>query len=78
MHIPLTTQLYFKDDPYIAKDPWASRKPSSVIDLKQDGRTLHGNQNARVNGLHTREAKAERRSVLEFLRKVRRTIDKLK
>ena len=42
MHIPLTTQLYFKDDPYIAKDPWASRKPSLVIDLKQDGKTLHG------------------------------------
>ena len=42
IHTPLTTQLYFKDDPYIAKDPWASRKPSLVIDLKQDGKTLHG------------------------------------
>ena len=42
MHIPLTTQVYFKDDPYIAKDPWASRKPSLAIDLKQDGKALHG------------------------------------
>jgi catechol 1,2-dioxygenase len=42
MHIPLTTQLYFKDDPYIAKDPWAGRKPSLAIDLKQDGKSLHG------------------------------------
>ena len=42
LHIPLTTQLYFKDDPYIAKDPWASRKPSMAIGLKQDGKYLHG------------------------------------
>src|SRR5262245_33170836 len=42
LHIPLTTQLYFKDDPYIAKDPWASRKPSLAIGLKQDGESLHG------------------------------------
>jgi catechol 1,2-dioxygenase len=42
MHIPLTTQLYFKDDPHIAKDPWASRKPSLAIGLKQDGKTLRG------------------------------------
>ena len=42
LHIPLTTQLYFKDDPQIAKDPWASRKPSSAIGLKQDGKFLHG------------------------------------
>ena len=34
LHIPLTTQLYFKDDPHIAKDPWASRKPSMAIGLK--------------------------------------------
>src|SRR6185295_19057242 len=42
LHIPLTTQLYFKDDPNIAKDPWASRKPSLAIGLKQDGESLHG------------------------------------
>ena len=43
LHIPLTTQLYFKDDPHIAKDPWASRKPSMAIGLKQDGKFLRGN-----------------------------------
>ena len=43
LHVPLTTQLYFRDDPYIAKDhPWASRKPSLAIGLKQDGNFLHG------------------------------------
>ena len=43
IHVPLTTQLYFKDDPYIAKDPWAGRKPSMAIGLKQDGKFLRGN-----------------------------------
>jgi catechol 1,2-dioxygenase len=43
LHVPLTTQLYFKDDPYIAKDPWASRKPSMAIRLKQDDKVLRGN-----------------------------------
>lgn len=38
LHVPVTTQLYFKGDPFIAKDPWASRKPSLAIDLKQDGK----------------------------------------
>lgn len=42
-HIPLTTQLYFKDDPYIAKDPWASRRPTLAISMKQDGKSLRGN-----------------------------------
>jgi catechol 1,2-dioxygenase len=42
LHVPLTTQLYFRDDPFIAKDPWASRKPSSVISLKQEGKFLRG------------------------------------
>ena len=42
LHVPLTTQLYFKDDPHIAKDPWAGRKPSLAIGLKQDGKFLHG------------------------------------
>jgi catechol 1,2-dioxygenase len=36
-------QLYFKDDPYIAKDPWASRQASMAIGLKQDGKFLRGN-----------------------------------
>jgi catechol 1,2-dioxygenase len=43
LHVPLTTQLYFKGDPHIAKDPWASRKPSMAIGLKQDGKLLRGN-----------------------------------
>jgi catechol 1,2-dioxygenase len=43
LHVPLTTQLYFKGDPNIAKDPWARSKPSMAIDLKQDGKFLHGN-----------------------------------
>lgn len=42
LHVPLTTQLYFRDDPFIAKDPWASRKPSSAISLKQAGKFLRG------------------------------------
>ena len=42
LHVPLTTQLYFRGDPYIAKDPWAGRKPSMAIALRQDGRFLHG------------------------------------
>lgn len=43
LHVPLTTQLYFKGDPYIAKDPWAGRKPSMAVGLKQDGKVLRGN-----------------------------------
>jgi catechol 1,2-dioxygenase len=42
LHVPLTTQLYFKDDPFIAEDPWASGKPSLAIDLQQDGKFLRG------------------------------------
>jgi len=42
LHVPLTTQLYFRDDPFIAKDPWAGRKPSSAITLKQEGKFLRG------------------------------------
>lgn len=42
LHVPLTTQIYFKDDPFLAKDPWASRKPSLAIGLKQEGRALRG------------------------------------
>ena len=42
LNVPVTTQLYFKRDPFIAKDPWASRKPSLAIDLKQDGKLKRG------------------------------------
>ncbi|MGH6782328.1 MAG: hypothetical protein ACREB5_09510 [Sphingomonadaceae bacterium] len=42
LHVPLTTQLYFKDDPFIAKDPFASRKPSLATALRQDGKILRG------------------------------------
>jgi catechol 1,2-dioxygenase len=42
LHVPLTTQLYFKDDPYIAKDPWAGGKPSMAVKLKQDGQLMRG------------------------------------
>ncbi len=42
LHVPLTTQLYFQDDPFIGKDPFASRKPALAIKLKQDGRHLRG------------------------------------
>ncbi len=38
--VPLTTQLYFKGDPYLAKDPWA--KDSLAIELKKDGPVLRG------------------------------------
>ena len=42
LHIPVTTQLYFKGDPFLAKDPWAGRKPSLAIDLKQEGKLQRG------------------------------------
>lgn len=42
LHIPLTTQLYFQGDPFIGKDPFASKKPSLAIKLKQNGRHLRG------------------------------------
>jgi catechol 1,2-dioxygenase len=42
LHVPLTTQLYFKDDPFIANDPWAGQKPSLAIDLTQDGNLRRG------------------------------------
>jgi catechol 1,2-dioxygenase len=42
LHVPVTTQLYFKGDPYVAKDPWASTRPSRAIGLAQDGRFLRG------------------------------------
>ena len=42
VHVPVTTQLYFKGDPYIADDPWADHKPSLAIDLTQDGSLRRG------------------------------------
>lgn len=42
LHVPVTTQLYFKDDPFIANDPWASQKPSLAIALEQDGELRRG------------------------------------
>ncbi len=42
LHVPVTMQLYFKGDPFIADDPWAAHKQSSAIDLKQDGTLRRG------------------------------------
>jgi catechol 1,2-dioxygenase len=42
LHVPLTTQLYFKDDPFLAGDPWAGHKPTLAIDLKRDGDLRRG------------------------------------
>jgi len=42
LHVPVTTQLYFKGDPFLAKDPWAGRKPSLAVDLRQDGKLRRG------------------------------------
>lgn len=36
LHVPLTTQLYFKGDPHLAGDPWAARKPSLAVELTRD------------------------------------------
>jgi catechol 1,2-dioxygenase len=43
LHTALTTQLYFKDDPNLAGDPWGGHKPTLVLDLKQDGRYMVSN-----------------------------------
>ena len=40
LHTALTTQLYFKDDPNPAGDPWGGHKPSLALNLKQDGRYM--------------------------------------
>ena len=42
LHVPLTTQLYFRGDPFIAKDPWAGSKPSLAVALKQEGKLQRG------------------------------------
>lgn len=40
LHIPVTTQLYFVGDKYLATDPWGKSKPSLVIDPKQNGKYM--------------------------------------
>lgn len=42
LHIPLTTQLYFAGDPFLASDPFAKLKPGLAIPLKTDGPLLRG------------------------------------
>jgi catechol 1,2-dioxygenase len=42
LHVPLTTQLYFEGDPFLANDPWAGHKQTLAIDLKQDGKIRRG------------------------------------
>ena len=42
LHVPVTAQLYFKGDPFLANDPWAGHKPSLAIDLKQEGKLRRG------------------------------------
>ena len=42
LHVPLTTQLYFKGDPFLADDPWAGHKQTLAIDLQQDGALRRG------------------------------------
>lgn len=37
LHVPVTTQLYFAGDPYLADDPWGSRKPSLAMALETEG-----------------------------------------
>lgn len=37
MHVPVTTQLYFEGDPFLADDPWGSHKPSLALNLEEDG-----------------------------------------
>lgn len=40
--VPLTTQLYIKGDPYIAKDPWAQHS-HNAFELRKSGNTTTGN-----------------------------------
>ena len=42
LHVPVTTQVYFKGDPFIANDPWAGHKPSLAIELRHDGTLRRG------------------------------------
>lgn len=42
LHVPITTQLYFAGDPYLADDPWGGRKPSLAIELADEDGIQHG------------------------------------
>lgn len=42
LHVPVTMQLYFEGDPFIAGDPWASQHPGNTIALQQEGEGRHG------------------------------------
>jgi catechol 1,2-dioxygenase len=42
LHVPLTTQLYFKGDPFLSKDPWAGHKSTLAVDLKPEGKLRRG------------------------------------
>jgi len=41
MYLPVTTQIYFKGDTYIAKDPWAKHS-RVIVDLKRLGGSAAG------------------------------------
>jgi len=40
LHVPVTTQLYFKDDPHRPGDPWAGHKPQLALNPRSDGKYL--------------------------------------
>lgn len=40
LHVPVTTQLYFKDDPFRAGDPWAGHKPQLALAPRSAGKFL--------------------------------------
>jgi hypothetical protein len=40
LHVPLTTQLYFKDGPNRPGDPWAGHKPQLALNPRSDGKYL--------------------------------------
>ncbi|MDH4609090.1 twin-arginine translocation pathway signal protein [Pseudomonas sp. BN102] len=42
LHVPVTLQLYFKGDPFIAGDPWAAERTTNTIELQQDGELRRG------------------------------------
>lgn len=42
LHVPLTMQLYFKGDPFLANDPWAGHKQTLAIDLEEDSKFRRG------------------------------------
>lgn len=42
LHVPVTLQLYFEGDPFIAGDPWASQHPGNTIALEQEGEGRRG------------------------------------